>query len=39
MGNMSAYDAHVRGLKRLVDLHRGLDSLGWVGLLKPAVTG
>ncbi|KAK7887883.1 hypothetical protein LTR67_009277 [Exophiala xenobiotica] len=39
MGNMSAYQVHVRGLKRIVDLRGGLDSLGWVGLLKPAVTG
>ncbi|KAK5276494.1 hypothetical protein LTR40_011549, partial [Exophiala xenobiotica] len=39
MGNMSAYQVHVRGLKLIVDLRGGLDSLGWVGLLKPAVTG
>lgn len=39
VNDMTAFQSHLGGLRILVQLRGGLDSLGWPELLKPSIIG
>ncbi len=39
LNDYAAYNAHVEGVRRIVNLRGGLENLGWEGFLKISAVG
>ena len=39
LGNLASFEAHLKGLRKIVRMRGGIDALGWPTLLKPLLNG